>query len=65
MKIGGIEFENEVFLAPLAGVTDSAFRQICRKFGCGLVYTEMVSSKALLYGDKKTITPFSASSESS
>ncbi len=54
MKIGDLEFENEVFLAPLAGVTDSAFRQICRKFGCGLVYTEMVSAKALLYNDKKT-----------
>lgn len=54
MKIGELEFENEVFLAPLAGVSDSAFRRVCRKFGCGLVYTEMVSAKALLYGDKKT-----------
>lgn len=54
MKIGNLEFENEVFLAPMAGVSDSAFRSVCKKFGCGLAYTEMISSKALLYGDKKT-----------
>lgn len=54
MKIGNIELENEVFLAPMAGVSDSAFRRICRSFGCGLVYTEMISSKALMYNDKKT-----------
>lgn len=54
VKIGNLEFENEVFLAPMAGVTDSAFRRICKKFGCGMVYTEMISSKALLYNDKKT-----------
>ena len=38
----------------MAGVTDSAFRRICRRYGCGMVYTEMVSAKALYYGDKKT-----------
>lgn len=54
MRIGSFQTENNVFLAPMAGVTDSAFRRICRRFGCGLVYTEMVSAKALYYGDKKT-----------
>lgn len=45
---------NNVFLAPMAGVTDKAFRVICMEHGCGLVYTEMVSSKGLFYGSKKT-----------
>ena len=54
MRIGSFQTENNVFLAPMAGVTDSAFRRICRYFGCGLVYTEMISAKALYYGDKKT-----------
>lgn len=54
MRIGSFQTENNVFLAPMAGVTDSAFRRICRRFGCGLVYTEMVSAKALYYGDRKT-----------
>lgn len=43
-----------MFLAPMAGVTDGPFRQICKRYGPGLVYTEMVSAKALYYGDKKT-----------
>lgn len=54
LQIGSFETENNIFLAPMAGVTDSAFRRICRRYGCGLVYTEMVSAKALYYGDKKT-----------
>ncbi|TDT50320.1 tRNA dihydrouridine synthase DusB [Fonticella tunisiensis] len=54
MKIGNFKPANEVFLAPMAGVTDKAFRIICREFGCGLVYTEMVSSRGLHYGSKKT-----------
>lgn len=54
MKIGNLEFENEVFLAPMAGVSDSSFRRVCKSFGCGLVYTEMISAKALLFNDKKT-----------
>lgn len=56
LKIGGLEFENNVFLAPMAGVTDKAFRIICREWGCGFVYSEMVSAKGLYYGDKKTVT---------
>lgn len=54
MKIGNIEFENNVFLAPMAGVTDISFRGLCKEQGCGLVYTEMVSAKALHYGNDNT-----------
>lgn len=54
MQIGDFIPDNNVFLAPMAGVTDKAFRIICREFGCGLVYTEMVSSKGLYYKSKKT-----------
>ncbi len=54
MKIGNIEVPGEVILAPMAGVTDKAFRLIAKSFGCGLLVTEMVSAKALHYKDKKT-----------
>lgn len=54
MKIGNYITPNNVFLAPMAGVTDKAFRILCREYECGLVYTEMVSSKGLYYGSKKT-----------
>lgn len=54
MQIGNVTLKNNVFLAPMAGVTDLAFRRICAGFGAGLVYSEMVSSKALFYNDKKT-----------
>ena len=54
MKIGNVELKNNLILAPMAGVTDLPFRLITEKFNPGLVYTEMVSSKALFYGDSKT-----------
>lgn len=54
MKIGNIETKNNVFLAPMAGITDMAFRLICSELGAGLVYSEMISSKGLYYEDKKT-----------
>lgn len=54
MKIGNVEIGNNIFLAPMAGITDLPFRLMCKKYGAGLVYTEMVSSKALFYGDEKT-----------
>ncbi|MEG1004272.1 MAG: tRNA dihydrouridine synthase DusB [Clostridium sp.] len=54
MKIGNLEFKNNVFLAPMAGVTDISFRGLCKEQGCGLVYTEMVSAKALHYGSDNT-----------
>ncbi len=52
--IGDVKISPPVALAPMAGVTDVAFRHICREKGAGLSFTEMVSSKALFYGDKKT-----------
>ena len=54
MIIGNIQLKSNVFLAPMAGVTDLAFRIICDRFGAGLSYTEMVSAKALSFSDKKT-----------
>lgn len=54
MKIGDIEISSRLALAPMAGVCDLAFRQVCRSFGAGLTYTEMVSSRALLYDSEKT-----------
>lgn len=54
MKIGNLTLPGRVLLAPMAGVTDRAFRQICREQGAALTVTEMVSAKALWYGDRKT-----------
>ena len=55
IKIGNVELENNILLAPMAGVTDLSFRKICKKYGNpGLVCTEMISSKGLYYNDKKT-----------
>lgn len=55
MKIGGIEINTKVALAPMAGVTDLAFRTVCRELGAGYTVTEMVSAKALCYQDKKSL----------
>ncbi len=54
MKIGTVEVPSQLVLAPMAGVTDLAFRLICRELGAGLTVTEMVSAKALCYQDKKS-----------
>lgn len=54
LKIGNVELENNIILAPMAGITDLPFRIICKKFGVGLVCTEMASAKAIYYGDEKT-----------
>ena len=54
LKIGNVELKNNILLAPMAGITDLPFRLICEKFEPGLVCTEMVSSKAIFYGDEKT-----------
>ena len=56
MKIGTVELNGRCLLAPMAGVTDFAFRRICRENGAALTTTEMISAKALTYGDKKTET---------
>ncbi len=55
MKIGSVEIVTPVALAPMAGVTDLAFRTVCRRLGAGYTVTEMVSAKALCYQDKKSI----------
>lgn len=54
MQIGSVTLAGRMVLAPMAGVTDRAFRQICCEQGAALTVTEMVSAKALTYGDKKT-----------
>ena len=54
LKIGDVELENNILLAPMAGITDLPFRVMAKKQGVALVYTEMVSSKAIFYGDEKT-----------
>ena len=54
MYIGNIEVNNPLFLGPMAGVTDWAFRTICAELGAGVTVTEMVSSRALVYQDKKS-----------
>lgn len=54
LVIGNVKLENPFLLAPLAGVTDSSFRRICREMGAAMVYTEMVSGKGLYYKDKNT-----------
>lgn len=54
IKIGNVELDNNLILAPMAGVTNLPFRIICEKFEPGMVCTEMVSSKAIFYNDQKT-----------
>ncbi len=54
-KIGNITLKNQVVLAPMAGISNSAYRTIIKDMGCGLIYAEMVSDKAIYYGNKKTI----------
>ncbi|HAA09484.1 MAG: tRNA dihydrouridine synthase DusB [Syntrophomonadaceae bacterium] len=54
LKIGDVSIPNRVFSAPMAGVTDKAFRQIIRSCGAGLIYTEMISDLGLVYGQKRT-----------
>ena len=54
INIGKVKLENNVFLAPMAGITDIPFRRICKKFNPGLMYTEMASSKAMEFSSQKT-----------
>ncbi len=55
MHIGNVEIKNKIALGPMAGVTDLPFRLLCKEQGCGMIYTEMVSAKAILYNNKNTI----------
>ncbi len=54
-KIGNIIIKNQVVLAPMAGICNSAFRRICKEMGCGLIYAEMVSDKAVTFQNQKTL----------
>lgn len=63
LKIGDVELENNLILAPMAGVTDKPFRIICKKFGPGLVCTEMGSSRAMFHNDQKTKRLFDTEGE--
>jgi nifR3 family TIM-barrel protein len=53
--IGNVKIKNQVVLAPMAGISNSAYRQICKDMGCGLIYAEMVSDKAITFNNQKTI----------
>lgn len=54
-QIGNVKLKNNIVLAPMAGICNSAYRRIIKQMGCGLIYAEMVSDKAIYYGSKKTI----------
>lgn len=54
MKIGNVDIKNNIALAPMAGVTDLPFRLLCKEMGCGMLVTEMVSAKAILYNNRNT-----------
>lgn len=64
LKIGNKELDSHVFLAPMAGITDKPFREVCREFGAGMVYSEMISAKGLWYNDKKTASLMNMGGES-
>ena len=53
--IGNVKIQNQIVLAPMAGICNSSFRKIIKEMGCGLIYAEMVSDKAIFYNNKKTI----------
>ena len=53
-KIGNIELKNNIVIAPMAGISNSAFRRIVKEMGAGLIYAEMVSDKAIIYDNEKT-----------
>lgn len=63
LKIGNVELKNNLILAPMAGVTNLPFRTVCKKFGPGMVCTEMASSKAIFHNDQKTRRLFNTEGE--
>ncbi len=63
LKIGNVELENNLILAPMAGVTNLPFRIVCKEFGPGLVCTEMASSRAMFHNDQKTKRLFNTEGE--
>ena len=63
LKIGDVELDNNILLAPMAGITDLPFRKLCKENGAGLVETEMVSSRAIVYKDDKTLKMINTENE--
>ena len=55
-EIGNVEIKNRVVLAPMAGISNSSYRKIIKEMGCGLIFAEMVSDKAIMYGNEKTLS---------
>lgn len=53
-KIGNVEIKNRIVLAPMAGISNTSYRKIIKEMGAGLIYAEMVSDKAITYGNEKT-----------
>ena len=54
-KIGNVEIKNQIVLAPMAGISNSSYRKIIKEMGCGLIFAEMVSDKAIVFGNDKTL----------
>lgn len=63
MKIGNVEIKSKALLAPMAGINDVAFRILCKRFGAGLVYTEMINANAIVRNNKSTFKKFILSSD--
>ena len=59
-KIREIEIHNRVMVAPMAGVSNMAFRKVCKEFGAGMVVCEMISDHGIIYGNKKTLSMLDA-----
>lgn len=55
-KIGNVEIKNKIVLAPMAGISNSSYRKIIKSMGCGLIFAEMVSDKAITFGNEKTLS---------
>jgi len=62
-NIGDVVINNKIVLAPMAGISNTSYRKIIKQMGAGLIYAEMVSDKALMYGDKKTLSLLNMSEE--
>jgi len=55
-KIGNVEIKNRIVLAPMAGISNTSYRKIIKEMGCGLIFAEMVSDKAIMFGNEKTLS---------
>ncbi|HOB26305.1 MAG TPA: tRNA-dihydrouridine synthase, partial [Bacilli bacterium] len=62
-KIGNVEIKNQIVLAPMAGISNTSYRKIIKSMGAGLIYAEMVSDKAIVYGNNKTMDLLKMSEE--